>query len=189
MIAEEVLHRGGGRFAVDAGDGGLDLRGVGDGQLDVALQDEAQFVDDGGIEGVLGEQGQLAGFVGDRQHDVLVGLRGLQELGEGLARIGRDGGVELDVQVVGDRLQDGRAVGQAGVDEAVAEGFAGGRVGLPDLLGLGGRHEAGLEGDITDHVTMVVEHGNGGVRDGEGFSAPPGRRACARAWLPGSGSN
>jgi hypothetical protein len=65
-------------------------------------------------------------------------------------------------EVIGDGLQDGRTVGQTGVHKAVAEGLPGGGVGLPDLLGLGRRHEAGLEGDITDHVTMVVEHGNGG---------------------------
>ena len=161
-LAEEVLHRGGSGFAVDAHHAGLDLRRVGDAELDLALEDETQLVDDGGIERILGQQGELAGFVGDRQHDILVGLGRLEQLDERLARVGGDGGVIRGTEVVGDGLQDGAAFGEPGVDEAVDEGLAGGGGRFPDLFGLGRRHEAGLEGDITDHVTMVVEHGKKG---------------------------
>jgi len=176
-LAEEIFHRGGRGFAVDAHHAGLDLGGVGDAELDLALQDEAQLVDDGRIERILGEQGQLTGFVGDGEDDILMGLGGLEQLDERLARVDGDDGVIRGTEVVGDGLQDGAAFGEAGVHEAVGEGLAGGGGRLPDLFGLGRRHEAGLEGDITDHVTMVVEHGKKGV------SGRRNRRACARAWL------
>ena len=158
-FAEQVFHRGRSRLAVDAHHARLDLRGVGDAEFDLALEDEAQLVDDGGIERVLGEQGQLAGLVGDGQDDVLMGLGGLEQLDERFARVGGDGGIIGRSEMIGDRLQDGAALGVAGVHEAFAEGLACGGGRFPDLLGLGRRHEAGLEGDITDHVTMVVEHG------------------------------
>jgi hypothetical protein len=111
-----------------------------------------------------------------------MGLGGLEQLDERLARLGGDGGVISGSEVVGDGLQDGAALGEAGVDEAVGEGLAGGGRRFPDLFGLGRRHEAGLEGDITDQITMVVEHG------GEISGVRP-RRACAHASLQGSGNS
>jgi hypothetical protein len=119
------------------------------------------------LNGILGEQGQLAGLVGDRQDDVLMGLGRLEQLDQRLAWVRRDGRSSKGrTEMVGDGLKDGAALGIAGVHEAFAEGLAGGGRGLPDLLGLGRRHEAGLEGDITDHVTMVVEHGKNGLARG-----------------------
>ena len=103
-FAEQVFHRGGSGFAVDVRDGGFDLGGVSHGQFDILLQDEAQLTDDGRVERVLRDQRQLASFVGDGQHDVLMGLRRLEQFGQGLARIGRHGGIKLDLKMVGDGL-------------------------------------------------------------------------------------
>ena len=76
-FAQQLFHRRGSGFAVDARDGGLDLRRIGHGQFDILLQDEAEFADDGRIERVLRKEGEFTSLVSDGQHDVLVGLRRL----------------------------------------------------------------------------------------------------------------
>jgi len=162
-LAEKVVHRRGRGLAVAADHAGLDLLRIADRQLDVALEDEGQLVDGAVVEGVLGEQGELAGLVGHGHHHVLVGLGGLEQpddLGVGLRGHDR---VILDVEMVRDGLQDRGTVREAGVDQAGREGLARRGVGLPDLVGLGLVHEARLEGDFAEKVAMVVKHGKGGV--------------------------
>ncbi len=165
-LTEEVLHRGGRGFAVGADDGGVDLVGVGHGELDVTLQDERQFADRGGIERVLGDQDDLAGLVRHGHDEVLVGLRGLEEPQDLRAGVDGDGRIELDLKMVGHGLEQGRPVDEARVQEGGGEGLAGGGMGLPELIGLGGVDEAGLKGDFADGVAVVVEHGGQEAVDG-----------------------
>jgi hypothetical protein len=144
--------------AVGGGDEGEDVFGVGDGEFDVALEEEGEVVYDAEVEGVLGEEDEFVGFGAVGDDAVFVGLFGLEEAGEvGVGAGGRVGDV-FDVEVGGESFEDGGTFEEAGVGDGVGEGLSGLDMGFPKLFDLGDVEEVCGKDDVLYVFVVVFEH-------------------------------